>query len=125
LAGEASSESQHFFLAEGRCRGRIQGRFSGVNHPRRRGDGAYLPDFQGVIETEDGAVIFFDHHGYGRTYPPGLRQIVISGTHVSDHENYRWLNDSVAVGEGEVRALEEGGVVLVIEWYEAVWEPVG
>lgn len=69
-------------------------------------------------------MIYFDYRGYGRAYPPGRRQIVISGTHVSDHENYRWLNDSLAVGEGEVRTIQEGVVELVIEWYEVVWEPI-
>lgn len=43
---------------------------------------------------------------------------------MSDHENYRWLNDSLAVGEGEVRTIQEGVVELVIEWYEVVWEPI-
>jgi hypothetical protein len=124
LAGEKGYESQHFFISTGHCTGRIQGSFTGANHPLRRGDGTYLPDFQGVIETEDGGLIYFDYRGYGRAYPPGRRQIVISGTHVSDHENYRWLNDSMAVGEGEVRTIQEGVVELVIEWYEVVWEPI-
>jgi hypothetical protein len=36
LAEPESAESQHFFLAEGRCEGRISGRFLGANHPHRR-----------------------------------------------------------------------------------------
>ena len=43
LAGPDSNECQLFFLAEGR----ISGRFRGANHPYRRGDGTFLPDFQG------------------------------------------------------------------------------
>src|SRR5574342_1286005 len=114
LSSPASTESQHFYLAEGTCEGRLQGKFRGANHPRRRGDGTFEPDFQGIIETADGAVIFQDCSGYGRAYPPGRRQIVVSATHLSDHENYRWLNDSLAVGEGEVRTVSEAQVELVI-----------
>jgi hypothetical protein len=124
LSSASSPEGQHFYLAAGTCEGRIQGKFRGANHPRRRGDGTFEPDFQGVIETTDGAVIFFDYGGYGRAYPAGRRQIVIAATHLSDHENYRWLNDSLAVGEGEVRTISEDQVELVIDWSEIVWEPI-
>lgn len=116
-------EGQHFFLAEGECSGRLSGRLRGANHPRRRADGTFLPDFQGVIDTEDGAVVFFDYRGYGRAYPPGRRQIVGTATHLCEHENYRWLNDCVAVGTGEVRSLADGSMELVMEWADLVWEP--
>src|SRR6188508_2775606 len=97
------TESQHFFLAEGRCDGRISGALQGANHPRRRGDGTYCPDFHGVIATDDGASVLFDCGGYGRAYPEGARQIVCWLTHVSGHPAYGWLNDAVCVGTGEVR----------------------
>ena len=48
----------------------------------------------------------------------GARQIVVSGTHVSDDDRYQWLNDVVCVGTGEVRPTE-----LVIEMAEVIWEP--
>jgi hypothetical protein len=70
-------------------------RGSGANHPRRRGDATFLPDFQGVITTDD-------------------RQIVAATTHVSADQRYRWLNDSLSVGTGEVRAMPDGSTV---------WEP--
>ena len=57
LAGKDSAEGRFFFLAEGCCEGCICGRFRGANHPHRRSDGTFLPDFQGVIETDDGAEI--------------------------------------------------------------------
>jgi hypothetical protein len=79
---------------------------------------------QGVIETEDGAEVLFDYRGYGRAYPVGRRQIVTSGTQVSEDERYQWLNDSLAVGVGEVRSQEDGPPGLVIEWAELVWEPI-
>jgi hypothetical protein len=126
LAGADSNECELFFLAEGRCEGRISGRFRGANHPSRRGDGTFVVDFQGVIETDDGAEVLFDYRGYGRAYPAGRRQIVTSAIHLSEDERYRWLNDSLSVGVGEVRAPSEGeeSPELIIEWSELVWEPL-
>jgi Protein of unknown function (DUF3237) len=124
LAGPENPECQFFFLAEGRCEGRISGQFRGANHPHRRSDGTFLPNFQGVIETDDGAEVLFDYRGYGRAYPIGRRQIVVSATHLSEDERYRWLNDSLSVGVGEVRSQEDGPTELVVEWAELVWEPV-
>jgi hypothetical protein len=124
LVGPDSAEGQFFFLAEGRCEGRINGRFLGANHPHRRSDGTFLPNFQGVIETDDGAEVLFDYRGYGRAYPIGWRQIVVSATHLSEDGRYRWLNDSLSVGVGEVRSQEDGPTELVVEWAELVWEPI-
>ncbi len=124
LAGTDGRESHFYFFAAGSCDGRISGRFRGSNHPRRRTDGTFLPDFQGVIETVDGATILFDMRGYGRAYPKGARQIVTSVTHVSDDERYRWLNDTVAVGTGEVRSGPKRATELVIDVAELVWEGV-
>jgi len=124
LAGPDNPEGRFFFLAEGRCEGRISGRLVSANHPHRRSDGTFVPDFQGVIETDDEAEVLFDWRGYGRAYPVGKRQIVLSGTHLSDHERYRWLNDLVSVGVGEVRSRPEGPTELVVEWAELVWEPI-
>jgi hypothetical protein len=113
----AGSEGQHFFFAEGRCQGRLAGSMQGANHPARRGDGTFCPDFHGVISTDDGANVLFHLGGYGRAYPEGARQIVSWITHVSDDERYRWLNDVVCVGTGEVRPDR-----LLIEVAELVWE---
>jgi hypothetical protein len=123
LAGEDSVESQHFFLAKGRCEGRLAGTLTGANHPRQRSDGTFQPDFQGVIETDDGAVIYFDFRGYGRAYPVGRRQIVGAVTHLSDDDRYGWLNDTVAVSVGEVRTLADE-TRLVIDVSELIWEPL-
>jgi hypothetical protein len=124
LAGSDSTESQQFFIAEGTCEGRIAGRLRASNHPRRRGDGTFEPNFQGVIETTDGAVIYHECHGYGRAYPPGKRQIVVAAVHLSDDARYKWLNTVLAVGTGEVRAEGAAGSVLLIDWHELVWEPI-
>lgn len=124
LAGSESDECQFFFLAEGRCDGRIAGQFRGANHPHRRGDSTFVVNFQGVVETEDGAEILFDYRGYGRAYPVGRRQIVASATHLSEDERYRWLNDVVSVGTGEVRTQDDGPTELMLEWREVIWEPM-
>ena len=126
LDGERGTESQHFFIAEGRCEGWISGRFRGANHPRRRTDMTYLPDFQGVIETDDGAKVMFDYRGYGRAYPEERRPVVGTGTHVSGDEPYSRLNDVVCVICGEARPLPEGtGYSIVLDVQELVWEPPG
>ena len=115
---EGGTEGQHLFLAEGRCDGRLSGSMRGANHPRRRGDGTYCPDFDGVIVTDDGATVLFHCGGYGRAYPEGARQIVCWLTHLSDDPGHRWLNDVVCVGTGEVRPEH-----LFIDVAELIWEP--
>ena len=111
----------HFWIAEGRAEGSISGRIRGANHPQRRPDGTFCPDFQGVIQTDDCATIFFDWYGYGRSYPERRRQIVSGAVHLADDDRYRRLNDVVCVAEGEVRAREDrSGVDLVIDVYELV-----
>jgi hypothetical protein len=129
LTGPAGTEEQLFFFAEGACTGTLSGRFRGANHPRRRTDLTFLPDFQGVIETEDGAVVMFDYQGFGRAYPKGRRQIMIAAWHTSGHEKYSWLNDAICVGAGEVRwpdkpvdEVTQIEVQLVIDISEVVWE---
>jgi len=75
------------FLAEGRCEGALTGRFRGLNHPRLRFDDVYLPNFQGVIETEDGARIAFDYRGYGRARDYG-REVVGTAFHSTGDARY-------------------------------------
>ena len=88
---------QHLYLAEGRCEGTISGRFRGANFPLRQGaDGPFRPDFHAVIETDDGATIMFELRGYGRTHPPGRRQVVGAVFHTSDTDEHRRLNDASA-----------------------------
>ena len=129
LTGPAGREEQNFFFAEGTTTGKVAGRFRAANHPRRRTDHTYVPDMQGVIETEDGAVIFVDWHGYGRAYPKGRRQIVGAAYHLSEDERYQWLNDLVCVMAGEVRypdpppeQYDVSAIELVIDVSELVWE---
>jgi hypothetical protein len=80
----------------------------------------FLPN----ARSEDGAVVYFDYQGYGRAYPAGRRQIVSAATHLSADERYRWLNDVVCVGVGEVRSESGGLVELVLDIMELVWQPI-
>jgi hypothetical protein len=119
---------QLFFIAEGRCEGSITGRFRGANFPQRQGAaGPFRPDFRAVIETDDGAAIMFEWHGYGRAYPPGRRQIVGAVFHLADREPYSRLNDVVCACVGEVRAPRDPDQQepdLVVDIAELVWEPI-
>jgi hypothetical protein len=119
---------QHLYLAEGRCEGAINGRFRGANFPIRRTQaGPFRPDFRAAIETDDGATIMWECHGYGRSYPPGRRQVVGAIFHLSDAEEYRRLNDAVCVCAGEVRAPddpESEETELVLDVAELIWEPI-
>jgi hypothetical protein len=121
LTGPDGTESAWFFFAEGTAEGKVSGRFRGANHPRRRTDHTFIPDFHGVIETDDGATILLDLGGHGRAYPVGRREIVGWATHLSSDPRYARLNDVVCICAGEVRA-EEGE--LVIDLAELVWEPL-
>lgn len=119
---------QLFFLAEGRCEGAIAGRFRAANYPVRRSlSGPFVPDLRAAIETDDGATVMFESHGYGRAYPPERRQIVGTVMHASDHEKYKWLNDVVCACVGEVRAPADPDAEspdLVMDVAELVWEPI-
>jgi len=119
---------QHFYLAEGLCEGAVAGRFRGANFPQRRTEaGPFVPDFRGVIETDDGATVMWECHGYGRAHPPGRRQIVGTVVHLGDRAPYQRLNDVVCVCVGEVRTSDHahGATVLVMDVAELVWEPIG
>ena len=119
---------QHLYFAEGHCEGSVAGRLRGVNFPQRRTqDGPFRPDMRAVIDTDDGATILVELHGYGRAYPEGRRQMVGSVLHLSDDERYRRLNDVVCACVGEVRASRDptgASPDLVIDVAELVWEPI-
>ena len=119
---------QLLFFAEGSVEGGISGRFRGANFPFRRGsEGPFCPDFRAVIETDDSATLLAELRGYGRAYPEGRRQIVGSVLHLSDHERYVRLNDTVCACVGEVRAPadpDQAGPDLVIDVAELIWEPI-
>jgi hypothetical protein len=123
LTGPDGTEEQGFLIAEGRSEGRLSARFRAANYPRKRVDGTLLPDFRGVLETDDGATILFSWHGFARPPKGEARELVGSVSHVSDDPRYRWLNDVVCPLAGEVRPLANGsGFEVVLEIAELIWE---
>lgn len=120
-------EQEFFTPAEGQAVGAVSGRFRGANHPRRRADGTFRMDLQGVVHTDDGGDVVIDYQGYGRSYPIGRRQVVGAAWHFSDHERYQRLNDAICAISGEVRRpsteAPQADVELVFEIAEVIWEP--
>jgi Protein of unknown function (DUF3237) len=122
--GDFGSEQQDFLIAEGRSHGRLSARLRGANFPRRRADGTLLPDFRGVLETDDGATILYSWSGYARRNDAGMRELVGSLTHVTGDERYAWLNDAFCVLTGEVRPRAgQNGFDVVLEVARIVREP--
>src|ERR671915_1422944 len=62
-AADAGIEGRSFLLAEGRSTGRLSARYRAANFPRKRSDGALVPEFRGVLETDDGAAVLFEWQG--------------------------------------------------------------
>jgi Protein of unknown function (DUF3237) len=103
-------------FAEGRCEGQVNGRFRGLNHARLRGDDVYVPDFHGLIETDDGALLAFHLRGLARKSEYG-REVTGTILHSTGSERYARLNDAVCVLAGEARRND-----IRIDVAELVWE---
>jgi hypothetical protein len=84
---------------------RLNGEVQWSNHPRGRGDGSMLPEARGVIATPDGAEVLFDLTGrtvfVDRDGEQVGRQLLMT-LFESDHDGYRWLNDTVCITEGAI-----------------------
>ena len=123
VASGAGIEGRSFLLAEGRSTGRLSARYRAANFPRKRSDGALVPEFRGVLETDDGGAILFEWQGLAVLSASGMRQLLGSLVHTTDDPRYRWLNDRVCAVEGEVRSRADGsGFDVVFEVSEMVWE---
>jgi hypothetical protein len=82
---------------DGALRGeRLSGELRWTNHPRRRADGTWLPSFEGVIKTNDGAEILFAFSGYNRGVPEPFeyehRSALAALTLASGNPEYKWVN---------------------------------
>ena len=106
------------FLAEGRVDGQVTGRFRGVNNARLRSDDVYVPDFHGVIETDDGALLAFHLRALARKSAYG-REVTGTIVHTTGSERYARLNDAVCVLAGEARRND-----IRIEVSKLLWEPL-
>jgi hypothetical protein len=123
VAASASIEGRGFLLAEGRSVGRLSARYRAANFPRKRADGALVPEFRGVLETDDGAAVLFEWQGLAVLDDSGMRRLLGSLMHTTDDRRYLWLNDRICAVEGEVRSRTDGsGFEVVYEVSEIVWE---
>ena len=123
VASDAGIEGRGFLLAEGRSAGRLSARYRAANFPTKRSDGALVPEFRGVLETDDGGAILFEWQGLAVLGDSGMRRLLGSLVHTTDAPRYRWLNDRVCAVEGEVRPRSDGsGFDVVLEVSEMVWE---
>lgn len=111
---------ERLLLAEGRCAGRVAGRFRGANRAGLLPGGAWDPHLEGAVETEDGATILLRLTGRGRPDEQPLGWVVAALTHTTDDPRYAWLNETVAAVAGQVRPHEE----VVLDVAALVWEPL-
>jgi Protein of unknown function (DUF3237) len=98
------SEWVGFGHGDGKVEGGLEGEIFWANYPRRREDGAWMPNARGVIRTTDGSEILVSMHGQSvKEDAPGfLRAIVMRIELTTEAEQHRWLNTAFLVGEGEI-----------------------
>ncbi|MCI4347689.1 MAG: DUF3237 domain-containing protein [Thermoplasmata archaeon] len=85
---------------DGTVRGeKLRGALRLANHPRRRSDGAMLPDAHGLIKTHDDALVLVSMQGRTVFTDAGGRQL-LSVLLETEDERYKWLNNTVCVLEG-------------------------
>ena len=106
-------------IGEGRCEGRVSGRYRCVNRPRLRPGGTFVPDMSAAIETDDGATVLVQLTGRGDPDAQPTGQVVVAIRHVTDDERYAWLDGVVCAAAGEVHDRE-----IVLDVAEIVWEPL-
>ena len=90
VASGGGVEGRGFLLAEGRSTGRLSARYRAANFPRKRADAALVPEFRGVLETEDGGVILFEWQGLEVLTDSRMRRLLGSLVHTTDEPRYRW-----------------------------------
>lgn len=105
----------------------LEGTVRWANAPRRREDGVWTPNLRGVIRLADGAEILIALHGQSvqEATSGGTRRAILARVELlSDHDEYRWLNTSFIVGEGEIdEETEEWWVQAYVCVNEAVQHP--
>lgn len=89
------------FLAEGRCEGRLAGRFRAANVVHRRADGVWLPQFRGVIEAMSGAAILTEYAVLAVALRDGRMRITGTALRHCDDEEFAWLSRVLCLVAGE------------------------
>jgi hypothetical protein len=113
------SGGEWLLIGEGRCDGRVSGRFRCVNRPRQRPDGSFVPDLDAAIETDDGATLLLHLTVRGEPDAEPAGRVVVALRHVADDERYAWLDGGVCAAAGEVHDRR-----IVLDVAEIVWEPL-
>jgi hypothetical protein len=120
LGGVRGGAGASYSVAHGRCVGHINGEFGGENRPQHGEDGSTIPDFTGVIVTEDGATIAVETAAYRHTYLVDRRRMLVAVRHVTDDERYARLNAAQCIGIGEVDVKDSGRIDITLDVAEAV-----
>jgi hypothetical protein len=119
--GEVYRAGAHTLLfAEGACEGRLAGRFRGANRARLSSTGAWIPQLEGAVVTEDGATILIELTGRGRPDADPVGHVTGMVTHKTVDERYAWLNDTVGAVVGEVYPGER----VVLDVSALHWKPL-
>jgi hypothetical protein len=103
-------------FADGTCEGRLAGRF----RARLSSTGAWIPELEGAVVTEDGATILLRLTGRGRPDADPVGHVTGSVAHTTGDERYAWLNDTVGAVVGEVYP----GDRVVLDVSALHWKPL-
>jgi hypothetical protein len=124
LGGAHGGAGSSYSVAIGRCSGHINGEFGGENRPQHGEDGTTIPDFTGIIATDDGATIHVVTEAFRHTFLVDRRRMLVSVVHATEDPRYRRLNDVACVGVGEVTMQPSGRIEITLDVAEAVTPPV-
>jgi len=106
------SGGQLYGTMEGTLSGdRINGRLRLTNLAPRRTDGVNMPALRGILETDDGAVIYVEMNGLANLRPADqARVFATTFTFRTRADRYAWLNNSFSILEGVLDTVSVGGV---------------
>ena len=119
-----------FPVIEGTVEGsRIKGKLRpvGGDYLLARADNCLELDIRGVIETDDGAIIYTHYHGISELTEEQMKQFLagelVEGSSLyvtprfeTGHEKYQWLTHVQAVGRGGAE-LEGDRLKVTYSWY--------
>lgn len=97
-----TDEGSGYGEGEGTVTGeKIRGAVRFVNHSHVNSGGSFQPNVDGIIKTEDGALIHLKLRG--RTVEVGgMGQPLLSAIFESGDDRYKWLNNTFCVVEGKI-----------------------
>jgi hypothetical protein len=120
-----TEEGTGYGEGDGRASGdRLRGTIRWSNLPHRRSDAVFMPNLNGSIHSDDGAVVLLTIRGHA--VPPvgeeGVRRQILARIGLeAEAEAYRWMNRSFFVAEGMIE-LATGKIHLAV--YECINELV-